>query len=265
MSNTLAVSDVIPNDIHFIFFGFTEFGFIHYLAVKTALDVHKPDNVYLHYTRRPHNNPLWNEIEQLVTLVYVEPPEEFGGVKLERYQYKADITRLDILIRQGGIYMDIDVLSLKPFGSLLNHSCVLGVEACPDPNSVDLDQALSITNAVLMCKPNHPFMIDWLERTADNLINKPWAYHAVCLPLNMVRENKYNVRLEPRKSFMPFDFRDDYIFKNDQNRLTELSESYTVHLWETIWWANTLSKIDKEYLRSSDSLFAGLFKKHIGA
>ena len=36
---------------------------------------------------------------------------------------------MEKLIEHGGIYMDIDVLSLKPFGDLLNNNCVVGVTA----------------------------------------------------------------------------------------------------------------------------------------
>ena len=66
---------MIPNNIHFVFFGFTEFAMIHYLAVKTALQVHRPDNVFIHYTNQPQGNPLWDEIAKEATLRYVDPPE----------------------------------------------------------------------------------------------------------------------------------------------------------------------------------------------
>ena len=113
---------MIPKVIHFIFFGFTEFEYVHYLAVKSALKVHKDYQIKLHHTKLPQNNPLWNEISKQVTLVYCEPPTHFNGVELTSFQYKADVKRLEILIQEGGIYMDIDVISLKPFDNLLNNS-----------------------------------------------------------------------------------------------------------------------------------------------
>jgi hypothetical protein len=253
---------MIPNNIHFIFFGFTDFVMMHYLAVKSAIRVHKPDRIFLYYSRQPKNNPLWNEISELVELVQVTPPEEFKGIPLTSYQYKADITRLEILIQQGGIYLDIDVLSIRPFGNLLNNSCVLGIESADDPDIADISIARSITNAVIMCEPQHPFMIDWLEKTADNLANKPWAYHAVCLPLEMLKSGKYdNIRIEPRKSFMPFDFRDDYIFKNDGSNLKKLKDSYTMHMWETIW-KEKLIEINNDYLGSQDNLFTYFYRDY---
>lgn len=253
---------MIPNNIHFIFFGFTEFAMIHYLAIKSAIKVHKPDNVFLHYHVQPNNNSLWDDIAKQVTLRYVEPPSHYNGIELKSYQYKADITRLEILIREGGIYLDIDVLSNKPFGNLLQHSCVLGSEASDDPYTTDINKFKSITNAVLMTEPNHPFMIDWLRKTADYLENRSWAYHAVCLPLEMIKEKDYGIHIEPTVSFMPFDFRNDYVFGNDENKLKYLKESYTMHFWETIWYDILLKQIDDNYLNNIDNNFTKLFKQY---
>lgn len=254
--------NTIPNIIHFVFFGFTDFALIHNIAIKSAITVHKPDRVLLHYTKKPENNPLWDEIESLVELSYVEPPDEFRGIKLERYQYKADVVRLEQLLKYGGIYLDIDVVSLRPFDALLDNSCVMGIEACNDPDTVILDRARSVSNAVIMCEPNHPFIQDWLDQIAENLENKPWAYHAVCLPLDLLKTNKYNVHIEPKKSFMPFDFKDEFIFGNNQSDLNRLAESYTIHLWETIWLTQTKT-ISDESLRTQDNLLTQLIRKYM--
>lgn len=255
---------MIPNNIHFIFFGFTEFAMIHYLAVKSALEVHKPNKVIIHYTKAPVGNPLWDDIIKYVELRYCKPPTHFNNIELGSYQYKADIVRLEVLIREGGIYLDIDVLSLKPFGDLLNKSCVLGIEAADDLDSRDIYQARSVTNAVMMCKPNHPFMIEWLKRTGDNLVNKSWAYHAVCLPHEMLKSGDYpDIHVEPCRSFMPFDFRNDWVFHNDESRYQWLLESsYTVHLWETIWYNDRLRQIDDKYLHNTANILSRLFAKY---
>lgn len=252
---------MIPKVIHFIFFGFTKFEYIHYLAIKSAVDVHSDYLIKLHYAKEPTDNILWDEIKNYVELIYCEPPEEINGVKLESYQYKADVKRLEILLAQGGVYMDIDIISLKPFGDLINNSCVLGVEAAADPDTVDLNQAQSITNAVMLAEPNHQFIKDLLSETAANIQDKPWAYHAVTLPLELLRQRSYDLKLLPRKSFMPFDFRTNYIFQQDQSKLKNLEDSYTIHLWETIW-KDQLDQINKQYLKTSTSLFAQLCKSY---
>jgi hypothetical protein len=254
---------MIPNNIHFIFFGFTDFTMTHYLAVKSAKAVHDPDHLYIHYTKEPVNNPLWDDIKNIVELRYIEPPTHFHGVELKYFQYKADISRLEILIREGGIYLDIDVLSVRPVTELLKHSCVLGVDYAEDPDTVDLSKVGSIANAIIMSEPNHPFIVNWLWRTKDWLVDKPWAYHAVVLPLEMLKERNYNVHIEPRKSFEPFDWRTDYIFRDDMEKYQWLKDNaYTMHFWETIWNEPYLKHIDDTYLKTVTNSFTRFFGQY---
>lgn len=236
---------------------------IHYLAVKTAHAVHKPDHVFIHYTVEPVNNPLWDDVKTFAELRHIEPPTHFHGVELKYYQYKADISRLEILIREGGIYLDIDVLSTRPITDLLKHSCVLGVDYADDPDTTDLNQIQSIANAIIMCEPNHPFIVDWLWRTKDCLSDKPWAYHAVVLPLEMLKEKQYDLHIEPRKSFEPFDWKTDYIFSNDQQSYQWLKQNaYTMHFWETIWNDRYLRQIDDGYLKTVSNNFTKFFSRY---
>lgn len=256
---------MIPKIIHFIFYGFTEFEYTHYLAVKSALSVHKGWHVKIHCAKIPHNNTLWNEVAPQVELVHCEPPTHFRGVELTSYQYKADITRLELLIQQGGAYMDVDVISLRSFDDLVSHSCVLGVERAEDPNTTDLALVDSITNAVILCEPNHPFIIDMLNKTADNLNNEAWAHHAVKLPLQMLRASKYDVCIQPSKTFMPFDFRDYSLFEKDLTKVSLIAESYTMHMWDTIWRhpiKNVLAQVDNNFLNQSNTLLAEICKQY---
>lgn len=244
---------MIPNHIHFIFFGFTEFQYIHYLAIKSAKLVHKPERIFLYYSQEPKNNELWERTKLLVELVHVDAPEEFNGVKLENYQYKADVLRLQKLIELGGIYLDIDVISVKPFGDLMNQKLVLGIET----GDQDIESAESVTNAVILCEPNNPFIIDWLEETGKNLVDKHWAYHGVNLPAEMLKRGQYEVTLEPRQSFMPFGWRDRWIF--DADCKDQLEGAYTMHLWETIW-REDLDKINSTWVNNSDSTLAEILR-----
>lgn len=244
---------MIPRTIHFIFFGFTEFHYIHYLAVKSAVAVHGVP-VKLYYSQAPKDNPLWDEIASMVELVQVDPPQEFRGHQLTSYQYKADILRLQILIEQGGAYLDIDVISLRPFDEFWNEHCVLGIESA---------DGSSITNAVMMAEPNHPFMQRWLDDTATNLENKPWAWHGVCLPREIYDSQAWpDIRLEPRASFMPFDFRDRYIFTQEEGREHDLDHSYTMHMWDTIWGAH-LAHIDSNYIEREHNYLTQICKPYV--
>jgi len=232
----------------------------------SAHAVHKPDNIYIYNEKEPENNYLWESIRKYVTIVHMTAPTEFQGIKLTSFQYKADITRMEKLIELGGIYMDIDIISLKPFGNLLtNYDCVVGAESCDDSDTTDINKFGSITNAVLLSKANHPYIKKWYNEIATNIEGKVWAYHAVCLPLKLLKEENYeSVHVVPKKSFMPFCFRDSYVFNNyDKNRVTELDESHTIHLWETIWMRDILSYIDVGYFNTNDNIFVDICRSYL--
>ena len=47
----------------------------------------------------------------------------------KKWAFVSDVLRYDILLKEGGIYMDIDVELLKPIDDLLNAKCFMGFEA----------------------------------------------------------------------------------------------------------------------------------------
>jgi hypothetical protein len=263
----------IPNIIHFLFFGFTEFNIIHYLSILSTRRLNPSATIMLYNEKEPENNIFWNYIKPLTVLVKVTAPTEFRGIPLHSYQYKADIMRLEKLLETGGIYMDIDILSIKSIEPLLTHAenlgkeCILGIEAGNPYNPLNPTEMGSITNAVIMTKPGQAYIRHWYEETAHNLKDKPWAYHAVCLPKHIIEARPDFVEkmiIYPKEFFMPFCFRDGYIFeKNQKHRINELDGTYTMHLWETIWNDSYINKINIRYFFQEDNILVQLFQKYI--
>lgn len=261
---------MIPNVVHFIYFSgpnSREFGYLNYLAVKTAHDVQKPDVIFMHYNVEPVENPHWNRMKKYVELVQVDPPKNFMGAELKYVQYQADVVRLQILLDVGGIYLDTDILMLKPLTPLMNRDCVMGGEGYVDRqqnlNTSDVSKIGSVSNAVIMAAPKNKFIKEWLEKLPQALSSGVWAHHAVVLPLDLYKADSSSFYLEKVESFVPFDFRNSYIFGDDYQDLLKLKDSYTIHMWETIW-ADEVRKIDDGYLRTKTNLFAQLFKKYAG-
>lgn len=256
----------IPNIFHFINLGPRRFTIVYFLSIMTAQQLNNPDQIFLYYDHDHANNIYWEIIKKYVTLVKIDAPTEFRGISLDSYQYKADIIRLEKLIEHGGIYLDLDVLSLKPFTKFLEYNLVLGAESADDANTIEFDKIGSITNAVIMAEPDNSFLKSWYDQLADNMgEDKPWAYHAVCLPKDILEREEHECHLEPKETFMPFCFRDAFIFEEDQRgRQNELVYSYTVHLWETIWYDDYLYNIDVEYFDEYCNIFAKLFRPYLG-
>ena len=255
----------IPNIFHFINIGPREFNLLHYLSIMSAYTLNKPDAIYLYCEYEQKDNVFWELLKDIITIVKIEPPTEYKGVLLDSYPYKADIIRMQKLIEMGGIYMDLDIISLKPLTCFLDRDIVMGAEACDSPDTTDVRQFKSITNAVILTEPNNPFMKQWFDEMAYNINGKPWAYHAVYLPkLMLERENNYNVWLEPKKTFMPFCFRDNFIFRSEmKHKRYLLNDSYTIHLWENIWKNEYISKLDIEYFNTNNNLFTELFDHYL--
>jgi hypothetical protein len=88
----------IPNIIHFCF-GFSanpdkrRFEFVHYLAIRTAWQVNRPEHIYFYYKYAP-SGYWWDQARQYVTEVVVEPPESVFGNGLLHYAHQADVFRL---------------------------------------------------------------------------------------------------------------------------------------------------------------------------
>lgn len=116
-------------------------------------------------TFREHN-PGWDQ--RLWTPAEID---QLGMVNQELYdravheapkdwlRFRADIARLEIVARLGGVYVDADATCLKPLTPLLD------VEAWfpTSPNNPD-----GITQATFAARPNHPFLLHLLDVMADN-------------------------------------------------------------------------------------------------
>ena len=99
MSEISVSNTAIPKIIHFIYFGYTEFTFIHYFAIKTAHDNNPTYKIYLYNYTEPTDNIWWTLTKNYVEIIYTEPPEEIFNNKLNNFAHKADIIRLKLYFK----------------------------------------------------------------------------------------------------------------------------------------------------------------------
>lgn len=254
----------IPNIFHFINIGPREFNMLHFLSIYSAYHYNKPEKIYVYCDHVQENNIYYEILKDIVTYEFIDVPNSINNIPLNSYQYKADIIRMNKLIEKGGVYMDLDVISLKPIDKFLNYNIVMGSELSDDPNSTNINDFYSISNAIILAEPNNDFMKEWLKQIPDNIIDKPWAYHAVCLPKEILTNNDYEIHLEGSKTFVPFCFRKPYIFDNNKKHMAlNLNESYTIHLWETIWAKDYISKFDIDYFIKNDNIFTDICRPYL--
>ncbi|KAK3342824.1 hypothetical protein B0H65DRAFT_231198 [Neurospora tetraspora] len=193
----------IPNIVHFIY-GLSNphshpsaghFDFLSYLALRAALVSLQPTVVQLHYTylssppspdpgADPLSNPWIRRLAQKwpekFRLVHHQPPAEEG-----QYAHMSDTLRLQILLEQGGIYLDIDVFAVRSFASLLSapadgKDTILGYEG---------GNRWGLCNAVIVARPNATFIKRWLDTYEDvDLEKEAWNYRSVLLPKELAEE-----------------------------------------------------------------------------
>lgn len=150
----------IPKIIHFIHIGKRQFGLLHFVAVRSAHTVNCGYEIVLHCDSEPHGF-WWDKAKPHIRVAPIIPPTHIGGIPLEHAAHQADVHRLMALGTQGGIYLDLDIVCVRPFTALLKHTMVLGAwNNCW--NFWD-GRRLWVANSVVMARAGAPFINRWLE------------------------------------------------------------------------------------------------------
>jgi hypothetical protein len=193
------VSNPIPNVVHFLWgFQNPEMTFMNYLAIRSALVSLKPDTLKVHYEELNMDNIWFQKLKDSITLVHHEMAFEYPKQTQEKWQasHLTDALRLDILQNEGGIYMDTDVISLRPLDAL-RHSkkdVVLGHEG---------GDRHGLCNAIILARRDAPFLRRWIESYSD-FSPKEWNYHSVILPKKMALDHPDQIcTLAPTVFFWP--------------------------------------------------------------
>lgn len=228
---------MIPDIFHFVY-GFrpqTEpFPLIHFLAIRSCLEVNRPQQVMVHCAERPWG-PWWDRLDGDITVVDATPATEVDThhydarvPEIYRYAHHADFVRLDVLIDHGGIYADIDTVFIRRFPDELRaHPFVAGRES-------DLNGEASVGNAVLAAEPGAAFTQRWRGAMADALDG--WSDHSTILPARLAAVYPTEVHLEPAVTFYPFNHRPLDLLRLLQVDEPVPPEAISTHLWEHLWW-----------------------------
>ena len=242
---------MVPNIIHFIFglqpdFGGKPFGLVHYLAVKSAVEVNKPDKVYMHYMYEPRGK-YWELVKPLVLMRQIDFPNRSNGKLLTNHAHKTDVLRLQVLKQYGGIYLDLDTICKKPFD--------LNVKNC----AIAEEGNQGLCNAVILAEPQSMFIRIWLSH-AKTFDFKDWGGFAVQLPLSLYREFPELVTPLPEKTFLYPGYKDlDSLFV----KTLDFPDVYVHHLWETMSWEEHLKMLTEPYIKNVDTTYNVIARKYL--
>lgn len=204
----------------------SSFSFINYLTFLAARRQLRPKKLYVHYYEEP-NTFWWNQMKQdseiNITLVKSRLVENIFMKSVSHFAHRADILRLEVILEYGGIYLDIDVLTLRSFDSLLNLSDVVMAHQDDDENTA--------CNAVIIGK-KHALFLKRLYDSYQSFNPKCWSCHSVRIPGQLALLYPNEVIVLPANTFFHPRWTESNRFfaSNDYN----FSSNYASHLWNTV-------------------------------
>lgn len=147
----------------------------------------------------------------------------------KRWAFVADYARLEVLQKEGGFYLDTDMLLLKSLSSLTKYPCVLGEE-----------EKGIISAGMLGAVPMHPYITKarkYYDENNGSIITIPRALTKVFNEF----EDKENIKVCPPHYFYPFD--QHSIQQYVGQKMPE--DVYGIHLWNYSW-GHPLNKLFKK-------------------
>lgn len=249
--------DRIPNHFHFVFglkpdFGGRPFGLMHYLAIRSAIMVNRPERVTVWTCYEPSGR-WWDLARELVECRHIEDFQTWQDVRRDHYAHRADLARLHILYEYGGIYLDMDTLCVRPFGDLLRHSCVMGWE--------DSDQK-QLCNAIILAEPKSKFVELMLESQRD-FQSGMWGEISVLRSGDLAHQNPELVHTLNREAFYWPSWQDCGYELFTARPEIEFPDAICHHLWEHAYWDRGLGAMTVRNLRSGDGYLNQITEKFL--
>lgn len=234
----------IPRVFHFIF-GLREqlqpFHLMHYLCLRSCMVVNRPRAMKFHYQHEPWG-PLWEQIRPHLQLCRLEGPLPLADYRYPQgsasakfqYAHSSDFLRVQILLREGGLYADMDTLFVRPYpDAFFAQPFVMGHETV-DPHVTYQHGGGSLCNALFLAEPGAKFAAAWYERM-EAAFDGDWSRHSTFLPFELSHLHPSWIHIEPTTSFFHLDWTAEGIRNLFENSV-ELPESvYSLHLWAHLW------------------------------
>ncbi len=145
-----------------------------------------------------------------------------NALRKKKYAFASDYIRARVLFEFGGIYLDTDMILVKPIHDLLKFDFFTGEEV---KNRVNF--------SMFGCKKNHRFlkkMIDFYEITDFNVFSPPVITHTFSpiINKNTIQDNEIIYESE---YFYPLPYQN-----REENYYSYLTtNSVSVHLWDHSW------------------------------
>jgi len=251
---------MIPKTIHFIFglsedFAKMPFSLYHYLAALSAKVTNKDYEIVIHYYYEPVNNEWWERCKQIAKMDKLRSsPTSIYGKIIKHCAHKADFVRVEILLVEGGVYLDMDTICIKSFDPVLifPEKFVMGLE-------IWNGQIIGLCNAVIISEKNASFLQSWRDRFID-FNPDDWNKISVQTPFKLAVKYPHLIHIEPPESFFRLNWGMEDI-QTMHEGILNFERSYSQHLWECKSYELYLSKLTLEDIKTRNSSYNLIARK----
>lgn len=252
---------MIPKILHFVYglqedFGGKPFGFVHWAAIRSAMAANPGWKVMFWYSHLPDNG-YFADLADEMELMWIEAPQEIFGNPLLHVAHKADIVRLQVLIQYGGVYLDVDTLTVRSFDDLLDNRFVMGLEKADGAD-------VGLCNAIMMSEQNSIFALAWLksyETFRSRGRDEYWNEHSVKMPSRIAANCSGEITILPQSAFFDPDWTRAGLRKMFYE-VAQFPDAYAFHLWEAVAW-NVLMHFNEKNVLHLDNTYTRALRKTI--
>lgn len=238
---------MIPKILHYSF-GLKNqcehFPLYYYLSVFITKSVINPDRIFFWYANEPLGE-WWYKLKPFIIPIQIPLPintvDSDGYQKyLDNYKFRTDLIKLEVLIKYGGIFLNLDVIIVNNIDSILYTDKLI------------LD---SIENTKLMMSDiNCSILMEWFENYGDYY--HPIKYQKNKKELFGILTNKYNVEIITQNILYIINDKFEYInieqfvydnpvccdmIKNIMNKHSELEELFNCNIIDDYPIINTIN------------------------
>ncbi|XP_026947559.1 alpha-1,4-N-acetylglucosaminyltransferase [Sagmatias obliquidens] len=174
----------------------------------------------------------------------------------ERYwlHVSSDASRLAFIWKYGGVYMDTDVISIRPI---------------PEDNFLAAQTSQFSSNGVFGFLPHHPFLWQCMENFVENYNSDIWGHQGPELMTRILRvwcklrdfQEVSDLKclnfsfLHPQR-FYPISYAAWRRYYEAWDTEPSFNDSYALHLW------NYMNQEGRAVVRGSNTLVENLYRKH---
>ncbi|ERE76813.1 zinc finger protein DZIP1L [Cricetulus griseus] len=166
----------------------------------------------------------------------------------------SDASRLAIIWKYGGIYLDTDVISIRPI---------------PEENFLAAQGSQHSSNGVFGFLPHHPFLWACMENFVEHYSSSIWGNQGPLLMTRMLRVwcrlqdfqelgdlKCLNISFLHPQRFYPIPYPQWRRYYQVWDTEPSFNDSYGLHLW------NFMNKEGRTVVRGSNTLVENLYRKH---